>query len=215
MEKRQKSSGGGFLNEGVHDVIIKDVEEKKSEKTGGVFYKITYENGSKKATQILFPPRQGEKYDPSTRNNRLNEELFQTVFGLNMDPENGEYVDNIQRGYGLIASANLKGAHAKIVLGYNGLHAKYIRGDRPSYMLCKKNGEPMMGYEDKKFDTRDAVAAELETLNSTRPPDKQFKLHRFCEVQSFLPPKESNSALLAKYLKNDEDAGEVDESSDF
>lgn len=122
-----------------------------------------------------------------------------------MDPESEEFADNIATGFALLDSANLKGLHAKIQLGYNGIHAKYVKGDKPSYMLCTKSGEPMRGYEDKKFDSRGAVEAELKSLNLQRPPDKQFRFHSFVEVQEYLEPKESNTAALAKYLKQDEE----------
>lgn len=163
----------------------------------------------------MFPPSADRKYDPSSRNNRLNEQLFSTAFGLDMDPEDVEtYSQNLSLGYSLLDAKELKGISARLQLGYSGLHAKYCKdGDNHYFMLCKRNGEPMKGYEDKKFDTRGAVKAELETLNQARGEDKQFRFHEFVEVQEFLEPKESNTAKLAKYLKPDEQVESEDEAA--
>lgn len=209
MKKRQKSSGGKHLNEGVHDVVITERETKQT-KNGEDFFIIRFANGDRKGSFLVFPPRPNEKYDPSLRNNRINEEFFRTVFGLELDPASEDYAGNLALGYGLVAEADLVGLHAKVVLGYSGLHAKYIPGEKASFMLCTKSGDPMKGYEGKKFPSRDAVKAELDAINLTRA-DKPFRFHAFCEVQSFLEPKENNDAKLAKYFKQDEEVDE-DES---
>ena len=199
--------------EGVHDVVIDEVAQKPT-KNGDVYFHITYMNGTKKTSQLVFPPREGQKYDPSQRGNRITQQLFAHVFGLDMDPDGEEFADNLATGYALLESANLKGLHAKVQLGYNGIHAKYVRGEKTSYILATRSGEPMRGYEDKKFDSRGAVEAELKSLNLQRPPDKQFRFHSFVEIQEYLEPKESNTAKLAKYLKPDQEI-EVDDAESF
>lgn len=197
----------------MHDVVIDEVA-KKPTKNGDTYYHIMFMNGTKKTSQLVFPPRDGQKYDPSQRGNRVTQGLFSTVFGLDMDPDSEAFAENLSIGYGLLESANLKGLHAKVQLGYNGIHAKYVRGDKASYMLATKSGEPMRGYEDKKFDSRGAVEAELKSLNLQRPPDKQFRFNSFVEIQEYLEPKESNTAKLAKYLKPDQEI-ESDDAESF
>lgn len=190
-------------------MTISNVTERETSNKNGHYYIIEFANGPAKTSALIFTPRADEKYDPSRPNNRLCEELFASAFNLDMDPNGDSYAENIMTGYNLIIEKKekLKGLHTRLKLGYNGLHAKYFGGESPYFMLCRRNGEPMKGYEETKFDSREAVEAELGQLNSTRPADKQFRFHKFPEVQEFLPTKEDNSALLAKFIKPD---GDVD-----
>ena len=213
LEKRKKNSGVKFFREGLHDVTVKGVEKRTSE-NGNAFYLIEFVNGTQSTKHLIWGLRDDFPYDPSKRANILNEQLFATLLGVDFDPHADEFTENLIRCFELLDTNGFKGMHARIRVGYSGLHAKYIKNEGQSkghFILSTRAGVPLQGYEEKKFDSNGAVEAEITALNTTRPENKQFRFHKFPEIQEFLPPKESNSAFVSRVWSKEE--ADVDDNS--
>ena len=180
--------------------------EECTSSNGGTYYKVHFANGERKTTQFIFLPDEDKKYDPSSRRNKTIEAFFSNTLGIKLDPASEDYVDNLTEAFSMLSMPVMKGLHVRFKVGFDGLHALYVKGDKPTFKLAKRDGTSMAGYEDAVFESRGAVEAEIVKLNASRAADKQFKFHKFPNIQEYMEPKSSNSELLKKVRKSTEGA---------
>lgn len=186
-----------------------------SKNKGIVFFRVTFEAGSKNISMPLFMPSEDREYNPKAVNSIKLESFLNATLDLNISPANDNYSEQLMKGLEYFTKPKLfegRECHIKVDYPYSALFADKIGENQ--FQLKNGKGELLDlgdGPDDTVYETRDAVETAVALLNDTRDDDKQLRFSKYPEVMFINPPKEMQDVpALDTQLEDVEDEDDAD-----